>query len=229
MNEHPLRDGLSSQAMEPQASPPKASNPDAVSILTALRERGASDHIQVEEFAFTGGNRRIDFWDMHVHPSKGHEATSYEIKISRADFKRDNAIKQREARLWSDRFYYVCPKGMMKPDEIPEWAGLMEWDGARLSIRLPAPKRDKDAPSWDLFVSLIRNSTSIRRDADPRLGLFRYFESRNKKLEAENQSLRSQVFQLEAKAIEARSDKTGTGLAVDESADPKGFAQGDQP
>jgi len=33
--EHPLRDGLSSQAMEPQASPPKASIPDAIVLVRA--------------------------------------------------------------------------------------------------------------------------------------------------------------------------------------------------
>ena len=90
---------------------------------------------------------------------------------------------------------------MVKPEEIPDWAGLMDWDGSRLLVKLPAPRRDKDAPSWDLFVSLIRNSTAIRRDTDPRLQMFRYFESRNKNLEAENHSLRSQLFQLQAKIL----------------------------
>ncbi len=167
---------------------------DSAAILEALRNRGATDHIQAEEFAFTGGNRRIDFWDIHVHPSKGHEATAYEIKVSRADFKRDTHQKQREARLWSDRFYYVTPKGLLKPEEIPDWAGLIEFDGTRLSIKVPAPKRDKDAPSWDVFVSLIRNSTAIRRDRDPRIEHYNYLVSRNKQLEAENQKLRAAAY-----------------------------------
>lgn len=40
---------------------------------------------------------------------------------------------------------------------------------------------------------------------------------------------RMDVFKSVAKAIEARSDKAGTGLAVGESAVAKPFAQGDQP
>ena len=168
---------------------------DAKTILEALRNRGATDHIQAEEFAFTGGNRRIDFWDIHVHPSKGHEATAYEIKVSRADFRRDTHVKQREARLWSDRFYYVTPKGMLKSEEIPDWAGLMEFDGQRLSIKVPAPKRDKDAPSWDVFVSLIRNSTAVRRERDPRIDHYNYLVSRNKQLEKENQTLRAAAYE----------------------------------
>lgn len=168
---------------------------DADDILAALRNRGATDHIQVEEFAFTGGNRRIDFWDIHVHPSKGHEATAYEIKVSRADFRRDTAVKQREARLWSDRFYYVTPKGLLKSEEIPDWAGLMEFDGSRLSIKVPAPKRDKDAPSWDVFVSLIRNSSAVRRDRDPRLEHYNYLVSRNAALERENRQLNTKLLE----------------------------------
>lgn len=179
------------------------SDADAATILAALRERGACDHIQVEEFAFTGGNRRIDFWELHVHPSKGHEATAYEIKVSRSDFKRDSAVKQREARLWSDRFYYVCPKGMVRPEEIPEWAGLIEYDqvGERLRVVLPAPKRDKDAPSWDLFVSLIRNSSAVRRDQDPRLQMLRYYENRSKELERANQELNQRLWEHQAKEL----------------------------
>ena len=169
----------------------------AEEILEALRNRGAQDHIQVEEFAFTGGKRRVDFWDIHVHPSKGHEATAYVIKVSRADFKRDTRVKQRVARLWSDRFYYVAPKGMLNPEEIPDWAGLMEFDGERLRIKVPAPKRDKDAPSWDVFVSLIRNSTIVRRERDPRIDHYNYLSSRNKQLEAENQTLRRKVLAIE--------------------------------
>lgn len=180
----------------------------ASDILDALRNRGADTHIQAEEFAFTGGARRIDFWELHVHPSKGHEATAYEIKISRSDFKRDTHVKQREARLWSDRFFYVCPKGLVKPDEIPDWAGLMEFDGNRLSIKVPAPKRDKDAPSWDLFVSLIRSSTAIRRDEDPRLKHFRYYERRNKQLEAQNRDLGNDLMQLRAEIAQSKRAQT---------------------
>jgi len=53
---------------------------------------------------------------------------------------------------------------------VPDWAGLMEveWHchkfaGAKPFLRIkktiPAPKRDKDAPSWGLVVSMVWNAT----------------------------------------------------------------------
>lgn len=109
---------------------------------------------------------RIDFLAINPEPSTGCRATSYEIKVSRADFKKDTYEKQRGARLYSDKFYYVVPEGLLKPEEIPDWAGLMEakWfvyangkPALRFMTTTPAPKRDKEPPSWGLLCSLIRN------------------------------------------------------------------------
>lgn len=124
------------------------------------------DCIWASELAFDGGARRCDFWTISANSSAGFQAIAYEIKISRADFKRDTHAKQRQARLFSDRFYYVAPKGLIKSEELPDWAGLYEYEAGRLSMRVPAPHRDKDAPTWQLVVSLIRNSGEIRRDTD---------------------------------------------------------------
>ncbi len=132
-------------------------------ILDALTAR-ASSLICATEPQLGAKLRRIDFWTLHPQEGKGHCATSYEIKVSRQDFKRDSAMKQREARLYSDQFYYVTPKDLVKPDEIPDWAGLQEWDGKRFTFKVHAPKLSKSAPSWDFVVSLIRSSTAIRRD-----------------------------------------------------------------
>ena len=62
--------------------------------------------------------------------------------------------------------YKRQPRGLLKPDDVPDWAGLIEFDGGALSMKVPAPHRDKDAPTWQLVVSLIRNSGIIRRDTD---------------------------------------------------------------
>lgn len=57
----------------------------------------------------------------------------YEVKISRADFKADK-FKQKAGKSKYDilqsgkrvnYFSYVCPKGLISPDEVPEWAGLI--------------------------------------------------------------------------------------------------------
>lgn len=134
-------------------------------ILAALVE-AQQDAIWASELAFDGGARRCDFWTISANSSDGFKAVAYEIKVSRADFKRDTHMKQRQARLFSDRFYYVAPKGLIRPDELPDWAGLVEFEDGKLTRRVDAPHRDKDAPTWQLVVSLIRNSGEIRRDTD---------------------------------------------------------------
>lgn len=132
-------------------------------ILDALIAR-AGNLICATEPQLGSKLRRIDFWTLHPQEGKGHCATAYEIKVSRQDFKRDSAMKQREARLYSDQFYYVTPVGLVDPDEIPDWAGLQEWNGERFAYKIHAPKLSKSAPSWDFVTSLIRSSTAIRRD-----------------------------------------------------------------
>ncbi len=134
-------------------------------ILDALVTK-TGDAIWASELAFDGGARRCDFWTISANGSAGFSATAYEIKVSRSDFRRDTNAKQRQARLFSDRFYYVAPAGMIRPDELPDWAGLYEFSDGQLSMKVPAPHRDKDAPTWQLVVSLIRNSGEIRRDTD---------------------------------------------------------------
>lgn len=124
------------------------------------------DKISVVEFAFFGGQRRIDFWTLQPIKSKGFEAISYEIKVSRSDFKNDDKEKQSGALEYSDRFFYVTPEGLIDKGEIPEWAGLKEWNGSELKTIKRAPKREKNDPDWLLFVSAIRNSVGCRRDTN---------------------------------------------------------------
>ena len=117
-----------------------------------------------------GAERSIDVWAIEPNSSKGCTATSYEIKISRGDFLRDvkSPLKQRGARLFSDQFWFVTPPGLLKPEEIPDWAGLLEpqhhehWEQYPIShIIVPAPFRSKDAPSWPLVVSMLRRTAII--------------------------------------------------------------------
>src|SRR5688572_10827915 len=98
----------------------------AAEILDFLVADCDDTMIWATELAMSTGARRCDFWTIAPWQSKGYLATAYEIKVSRADFKRDTYEKQREARLFSDRFYYVTPAGLLKTTDIPDWAGLIE-------------------------------------------------------------------------------------------------------
>lgn len=107
--------------------------------------------------------RRIDLFC--ISSNSGNTTTAYEIKVSRSDFKHDldSDLKQRGARLYANEFYYVTPKGLLKPEEIPLWAGLMELDfdlldkGIYFSTPVPAPLHSKAMPSWGLICSMIRH------------------------------------------------------------------------
>lgn len=139
--------------------------PLAQEIVEALA-KSLGDAIFATELAFCQGARRCDLWTISPNSSAGFKARAYEVKISRADFRRDTAIKQREARLFSDQFYYVTPAGLIPREDVPDWAGLIEYAAGQFKTIVQAPYRDKDAPTWELVVSLIRNSGNVNRDTD---------------------------------------------------------------
>ena len=109
--------------------------------------------------------RRIDMFI--ISSNAGNDTTSFEIKVSRQDFKKDinDDLKQRGARLYSNYFYYVCPKGLIKPDEVPLWAGLWELDlddeervkNGFFHEVVPAPLMSKAMPSWGLICAMVRH------------------------------------------------------------------------
>ncbi len=72
-------------------------------------------------------------WEMDIASlSKSGMLHEYEVKISRSDFladKKQKATKfahyeMRNERTCPNYFYYVCPEGLIKKNEIPTWAGL---------------------------------------------------------------------------------------------------------
>lgn len=135
----------------------------AAEILEALIALSDS-RIWASELAFFSGMRRIDFFTLEPTASQQFRASSYEIKVSRADYLRDSAEKQDGALKWSDRFWYVTPPDLVAIAELPEWAGLQEWDGKTFRVKRKAPPRAKAAPSWEFIVSMLRNSGDCRRD-----------------------------------------------------------------
>lgn len=112
--------------------------------------------------------RRIDLFV--ISSNAGNSTIAFEIKASRGDFKKDiqDDLKQRGARLYANEFYYVAPKGMIKKDELPLWAGLIEFDfdlyeknngkdDYYLSWPVSAPLMPKYVPSWGLICSMVRH------------------------------------------------------------------------
>ena len=88
----------------------------------------------------------------------------WEIKLSPGDFRRDQLKEDKysgkgtkHSRLLAhdpqgpSRFYYVAPEGMIKPEDLPPWAGL--WEAtlgtnpgrptAHIGETVPAPRLHK--------------------------------------------------------------------------------------
>lgn len=173
---------------------------NTAAILACLK-RDNINQIWATELTLAQGGRRCDFWTLHPHRSKGYLAEAFEIKASRSDFKREDEAKQRDARLYSDRFWYVAPTGIIKPEEVPVWAGLKEWNGEHLLAKVPAPHRDKDAPSWELVVSMIRNCGEINRETDILKERLRIAERTVKKLQDDNWGLTKNLRDLHDKVL----------------------------
>ena len=105
--------------------------------------------------------RRIDY--MTISTNAGNETTLFEVKASRADFLKDikDVEKQKQARCFASRFYYVAPKDLIKKEEVPVWAGLIEYIHDEITPTfqwtLNAPSLDHLGPTWGLVAAVIRN------------------------------------------------------------------------
>lgn len=88
----------------------------------------------------------------------------YEVKVSRADFLQDN--KWPGYMAYCHRFAFVCPKGLIKPEELPEEVGLIYYypDSGALVSKRPAKHRLVNIPS-DLYQYILMSR--IESDRHP--------------------------------------------------------------
>lgn len=108
------------------------------------------------------GHLRLDAWVMKkswVNPL----TIGYEIKVSRADFMGDE--KWRGYLAYCNEFYFVCPSGLIQPEELPDGIGLL-WlakTGTRLYRKKKAVYRDNLKPEdeWHLQKYIIMCRTTI--------------------------------------------------------------------
>ena len=106
--------------------------------------------------------RIIDVYVVAVRGSEEATAIGFEIKVSRNDFVNER-YKSKKYQAWlpyCDKFYFVCPKGLVTEYEIPEECGLIEVNrygrGFQRNVIIEAPRRSISRPPWHLMVRLIR-------------------------------------------------------------------------
>jgi len=109
---------------------------------------------------------RMDMWVMErswAHPL----AIAYEIKISRQDFLKDN--KWHHYLDYCNEFYFVCPRGLIDPDELPPEAGLLyvTTKGNKLYCKKKAMRRIVTVPeSLYKYVLMCRTKIDAQEPHD---------------------------------------------------------------
>ncbi len=120
-------------------------------IKDRLFARHGGDICVEEALIGRGGSQRFDFWTMK--PTWTAEVCQgYEIKVSRSDFLKDN--KWQNYLPFCTEFYFVCPSGLILPEELPEGVGLL-WcakTGGMLFTKRKA--RHQDIPPENLALML---------------------------------------------------------------------------
>lgn len=111
--------------------------------------------------------RRIDYLIF-----EGQTVTAVEMKVSRADFKRDTEEKRQAWKRITNRFIYLTPKGLLKPEEIPAGCGLWEMTPTGQIVTVKKATRNPNPEpmpasmvkyfAWRAFVAE-KSSIAIRR------------------------------------------------------------------
>ena len=112
---------------------------DEILLNLMVFARSSGSDVIIPNFFF--GRYEMDLFKL----SKNGYVTEYEVKISRADFKRDAAKgKSRKHENHSvgsgdaNRFWFVSPKGLIDKSELPNWAGLLEYENGRFApVKVP--------------------------------------------------------------------------------------------
>ena len=135
-----------------------------------------------------GGMRMMDAWAMKRSWSRPCYY-GYEIKVSRADFLQDT--KWHEYLDLCNEFYFVCPHGVIKPDELSKDVGLLvvAKTGTRLFTKKRAPHRILDNAPENLLIYIlmarcrITSSTYYAPSETPHEYWKQWLEEKDSKLE----------------------------------------------
>lgn len=120
--------------------------------------------VYLQELRIGGGygkdsEQRLDGFAIAYAPSKQNRAIVYEVKVSRSDFMSEikKPIKRRRGLAYSNEFYFVCPQGMVKVEEVPPECGLIEVsEQGDLLITTKAPFRDTFPLPRNFIASVLR-------------------------------------------------------------------------
>ncbi|KKN14172.1 hypothetical protein LCGC14_0998810 [marine sediment metagenome] len=137
-------------------------------ILILLKAKHAGDVFISEckngETWAADGLLKLDAWVMKRSYSP-LATIGYEIKVDRTDFERDE--KWPEYAELCHQFYFVCPAGLIREEDLPKGIGLMWVSKARkLHTRRKAVASEPDIQKWNsLLVYALMSRSRIVANA----------------------------------------------------------------
>lgn len=112
----------------------------------------------------TGGSksRTIDFFAFNLWPSSGYRSVAYEVKVSRADFRKelDDPSKRAPWERLAHETWFAAPAGVIPKTEVPEGWGLIEVsDDGKWKRPVRAMQRMRGDLPLTFTASLARRTT----------------------------------------------------------------------
>lgn len=106
------------------------------------------------------GNRYADAVGMSLFPSRGLELHGFEIKVSRADYRREAAdpTKAEAVAAYCDRWWVVTPPGLLDGENIPLNWGWLAYDGRAFYTKQKAEKLEAKPIDRPILAALLRRA-----------------------------------------------------------------------
>ncbi|KKL97805.1 hypothetical protein LCGC14_1830730 [marine sediment metagenome] len=151
----------------------------AADIVARLAARHSKDVFVAEckmGESWGRGRRTLDAWAMRKSWSPW-STVGYEVKVARSDFLRDE--KWVEYLPATHEFYFVCPRRLIQPEELPADVGLLWTAGQRLHVKRKAVRRTPEPQRLMMLMAYVLMSrTQIVGDmwaanAEPRVAFWR--------------------------------------------------------
>jgi len=103
-------------------------------------------------------NHRMDAYAINCYQSQGYGTVGYEIKVSRSDFLGElrKPEKSEASAFFCHRFFFVTPKDLVRPKEVPGPYGLI-WVAENGRSRIVKRAQEREVmPTWGMVAALVR-------------------------------------------------------------------------
>lgn len=155
---------------------------DKISLSIMNQCKGSNYDILIPNF-FVG------MYEMDVFKiSASGIVSEYEIKISRSDFKADfNKTAKHDllkaGRLTTNRFFFVTPKDLLTINDIPKYAGWLEYSDNYLHTKKNAPLLHKK--KYTDFAKLARQLAFREANHRGKVRMYEYWQRERERKERE--------------------------------------------